>query len=137
MRDHLNRQIQWYEQLLAELETLDVDIATLNPDELEARQRVRVNGTRILDEEFAILQREWQADRELSEAERAIMHELARRAEHLAAKLMEAHEKAMAAVNAKVTALKLSWNAARRGRDLLKHYHTGPSEGADYIDRKA
>ncbi len=137
MRDHLARQIAWYEQLLSELEALDADIVRMEPSEIEERQRIRINGTHILEEEFAILQREWQADARLSPSERHIMRELAQRAEGLATKLIEAHEAAIAAVGEKMETMQRAWNGIRQGQDLLRRYHAGPDDAAIRIDRKA
>ncbi len=137
IRDHFERQITWFEELRAELATFESQLDTVDLETLDERQRVRASGTRILEEEFRLLRRDWMGDARLSEEERAEMHVLAQRADALAQEVGAALDRADTLVQERMALLRESSAELQRGQETLRHYRAGQTESSNFLDRKA
>jgi len=137
MEDCFSRQIAWLERLLAELNCGDLDLDDPALRELEANSRDHAKATQSLACEFEVLAAEWRAAECISDAARDRMGALARRAEALANELKDAYDKADAAIQTRLAALKESWDTLQRGRDMLRKYSPGGDQQASFVDKKA
>jgi len=137
MTDYFERQIAWFETLKRKLPDTernwtDEEWSRLAEDEAADRRQ-----TVQLEEEFYLLQREWNAAEDISEEEKAHVRKLAQEAKGLADELSgwfeEGERKAAEARDETSEEL----NRARKGRSMLNKYRGANGEGAEWIDRQA
>ena len=119
MTDYFKRQIAWFEQVLAEWDSVLTDLEAERLDELLARQEQDAVTTRQLEREFWALDTEW-TEAVVSEVERAEVRRLAARAEALATELGAMCERAAAAASGQAATVKDTLQETQRGHAMLR-----------------
>ena len=137
VKDFLTRQVAWFEKVLSELETLEQDLDEPELETLASQTARHAEGMARFEQELGELTREWEAASDVTESDRAEIGALAKRAEALVERLNAAHERAMGLIGERTNSVKQGLMEARRGRDLLRRYHTGDQTEAAFIDKKA
>ncbi|MFO7776282.1 MAG: hypothetical protein R6W89_10825 [Candidatus Hydrogenedentota bacterium] len=139
LRDYFNRQIQWLQIRLEEMENLRrrLDEHGLEPVlETEAR---RQRETAAFEEENRLLLREWTQSTALSSSERAEIQDLAAQSQALGEKLSKAYDTAAAELETQVAETRQALGEVLRGRRTLQKYgnsETSSDPGSDFLDRQ-
>ena len=137
MKDYFARQIDWFEQMLVDLDTIEDDLNDPDLERLTRQGRGHAVQTTALEKEFRALQQEWEALTGITETERAEVRTLAQRAGALAHRLCAIHDRATGLARRRADQLEASLNEIQRGRELLRTYGGDRSTAPAFVDRSA
>lgn len=137
MTDYFNRQIAWFERLLADLAPLQDAPGEVVESRLVEQASAHVQGTQTLGQEFWALLKEWETASDISDDERAQVAGLAQQAEVLAQKLSDVYKQGAGLMGNRMNAVNQSLLELRKGRSLLRKYGGHLSSHTTYIDKKA
>ncbi len=137
MSDLLERQLAWFETLLAGSAGPWPGLEGDGAEALLARRTAEDARTGALVDEYASLLKEWNATPGIPDASRRRVKALAAKADALCATLRIRFEEGASAANARAKEVSREIDGLSRGRDMLGKYRSEPPRISGNVDRQA
>lgn len=137
VKGYFHRQIAWLEERLAELEQFDSALREQSIEKVGAQQARREAELVHLTREHRGLLHEWRSAKNIAPNDRALVRELAERAQTLTEQLQSRYEGASQRVQTEMERHGASLKALHRGRTMLRKFRPGGGDQAGFIDTKA
>lgn len=131
-----DRQVALYDEMLKASETLTADIEADDLNALTAQQEAFSRRAKQLEEELAILSREWNRAADVTDAERQHIGGLARHAEAMAKRLEAVTSDGASLAQTRMRTVKHELDGLRRGQQSITKYRSG-GDDSGYLDTKA
>ena len=143
MRDFFERQIDWLRTLRAEL--LELSECMNASTELEESELARITESsesstkqsRVLQQEFSALKREWDVSESITPAERQNIRELGEMAQELSDELARLYTQNGKDAQRLATAQRGEMTTMKRLSTSLNKYRTDDDPGLSFLDKKA
>jgi hypothetical protein len=133
MRDYFRRQLDWLHTACEEMRAFDEELAA-DPEALQERDARRAREAEALAAEFAVLKREWDACRDIGEADRNAVQQLAVETEARAKEMSELVDRNAATARAKAQGVQEDLDTLRRGKGAIEGYRQG--DAGPRLDRQ-
>lgn len=134
---YLERRIAWFEKILRDVNTLDLDTSDPAWDYWIDSQQQRSSEMEQLAQEHEALLNEWQGTDSASASERQTVRRFAERAERLQNEVLHYYAQTQLALDARMDADRDRAAALRKGKQLLDKYRPGNTDLHDFLDRRA
>lgn len=137
MKDFLLRQAAAYEGALSDSVALEAAMDGTEFGELLERQSVYQQRTAQLNQEYALLAREWDGTQPQSDVERVELSRLVARVVDLGNRLSSQNARLLEQLERRAAAIKKEMDRIRRSRGALGKYRSGAPPGDGFMDTKA
>ncbi len=137
MEDYFRRQIALFEQMAEAQGALPEDTGSPAWEEAQRRQEAFARELSVLEEEFRILKREWDATPELDSEARQRMRELAAQAGDMAGRAVRASAQDAEHASQMMRDVQEQRKALEQGKRLLGKLRAGERNDTGYLDEKA
>ena len=137
MSDLLERQLAWFETLLADLAGTGNELDGEMSAAFLARRTHQDALTDSLIDEYNSLRVEWDSARDVSDADRRRVRALTAKADALCGEVRARFDECGSAADARADEVSREIDALGRGRDMLGKYRSGPPRISGNVDRQA